>query len=73
MITLTGFSLDDPGHGELTLGIRAVDETKNMVIVGSQEKIDLLRENFSQISSIAWTRDFRAPVNVGDVMGILTF
>ena len=73
VITLTGFSLDDPGHGELTLGIRAVDETKNMVIVGSQEKIDLLRENFSQISSIAWTRDFRAPVNVGDVMGILTF
>ena len=73
VIDIAGFSLDDANHGELTLGIRAVDETKDMTIVGNSAKIDLLRENFSQISSIRWTREFRAPVNVGDVMGILTF
>jgi len=50
-----------------------VDDTKNMTIVGNRAKIDLLRENFSEVSSIRWTREFRAPVNVGDVMGILTF
>ena len=44
-----------------------------MTIVGNQEKIDLLRENFSEVSVIRWTREFRAPVNMGDVMGILTF
>lgn len=73
VIDIAGFSLDDANHGELTLGIRAVDNTKDMVIVGKKEKIDLLRENFGQVSSIKWTREFRAPVNVGDVMGILTF
>ena len=38
-----------------------------------KETIDLLRENFNQVSSIQWTREFRAPINAGDVMGILTF
>ena len=73
VIDIAGFSLEDGNHGELTLGIRAVDETKDMIIVGNREKIDLLRENFSQVSSIRWTREFRAPVSVGDVMGVLTF
>ena len=73
VIDITGFSLDDSNHGELTLGIRATDDSKDMTIVGNSEKIDLLRNNFSEISSIKWTRPFRAPINIGDVMGILTF
>ncbi len=73
VIDITGFSLEDENHGELTLGIRAADESKNMIIVGNSDKIDLLRENFSEVSAIRWTREFRAPVNAGDVMGILTF
>ena len=73
VIDISGFSLEDRGHGELTLGIRAVEETRDMTIVGNQEKIDLLRENFSEVSVIRWTREFRAPITVGDVMGILTF
>lgn len=74
VVDVAGFSLDDPNHGELTLGIRAVDEEKNMIIVGNKEKIDLLRENFAQVSVIKWNQaTVRAPVNVGDVIGILTF
>ncbi len=72
-ITVTGFSPDDPYHGELTLGIRAVDESKDMVIVANRESIDRLRENFAQVSSVKWIEEFRAPINIGDVMGILTF
>ena len=74
VVDVAGFSLDDPNHGELTLGIRAVDEEKDMIIVGNKEKIDLLRENFSQVSVIKWNQaTVRAPVNAGDVIGILTF
>ena len=73
VIDITGFATDDALHGELTLGIRAVDEDKDMTIVGRKDNIDFLRENFGQVSSIRWTREFRAPINVGDVMGILTF
>lgn len=73
VIDITGFDTSDAQHGELTLGIRAVDDTKDMTIVGRKDNIDFLRENFGQVSSIRWTREFRAPINVGDVMGILTF
>lgn len=75
VITVTGFSPDDPGHGELTLGIRAADDSKDMLIVGNKEKIRLLRENFSQVSSIKWSGDgaFRAPIQAGDVLGVLTY
>ena len=73
VIDITGFALDDENHGELTLGIRAVDPEKDMTIIGNSSTIDLLRKNFSQISSIEWTRAFQAPINAGDVMGILTF
>ena len=79
-INVTGFSLDDSNHGELQLAIRARDEEKNMVIVGRKEKIDRLRENFSQVSSIKWNTDennqaieFRAPIQAGDVLGTLIF
>lgn len=73
VIELTGFSPDDPFHGELTLGIRSMGDTSDMIIIGDKERIDMLRENFNQISVVNWTREFRAPVNVGDVMGVLTF
>ncbi len=73
VIEIAGFDLNDVGHGELTLGIRAADESKDMTIVGRKSTIDFLRDRFSQITSIVWTREFRAPINIGDVMGILTF
>ena len=73
VIEIAGFDLNDAKHGELTLGIRAVDEDRDMSVVGRRETIDMLRERFSQVSSIVWTKEFRAPINIGDVMGILTF
>ena len=72
-IEIAGFDPRDPEHGKLTLGIRAVDEAKNMTIVGHKSKIELLRENFNEISTIKWVREFRAPISVGDVIGELTF
>ena len=73
VIDIAGFDLRDSRHGELTLGIRAIDEDRDMTVVGRKSTIDMLRENFSQISTVEWVREFRAPIHVGDVMGILTF
>ncbi len=73
IIDIAGFDINDSRHGELTLGIRAVDPQRDMTVVGRRSTIDMLRENFSQISTIEWTREFRAPIHIGDVMGILTF
>jgi len=73
-VNVSGFSLDDSNHGEMQLAIRARDEEKNMVIVGRKEKIDLLRENFSLVSSVKWnSSEFRAPIYAGDVLGTLLF
>ncbi len=73
-VNVSGFSLDDSNHGELQLAIRARDEEKNMVIVGRKDKIDRLRENFSQVSTIKWNQsEFRAPIYAGDVLGTLIF
>ena len=73
VIEIAGFDLRDAEHGNLTLGIRAMDETRDMTIVGRKDTINMLRNNFAQISTIEWTREFRAPISVGDVMGILTY
>lgn len=73
-VNVSGFSLEDSNHGELSLAIRARDEEKDMVIVGRKDKIDRLRENFSQVSTIKWNQsEFRAPINAGDVLGTLIF
>ncbi len=73
-VNVSGFSLEDSNHGEMELAIRARDEGKNMIIVGRKEKIDLLRENFSQVSSVKWnSTEFRAPIYAGDVLGTLMF
>ena len=73
-VNVSGFSLDDDNHGELSLAIRARDEEKDMVIVGRKDKIDRLRENFSQVSTVKWNQsEFRAPINAGDVLGTLIF
>ena len=73
-VTVTGIDMNDPYQGELQLAIRAKDETKDMTIVGTKDKIDLLRENFGQVSSIKWvSSEFRAPITAGQVLGTLTF
>ena len=73
VIEIAGFDLSDKQHGQLTLGIRAVDPDRDMTVVGHKSVIDTMRENFNEVSTVRWTRDFRAPIHVGDVMGILTF
>ena len=73
MIEIAGFDLSDKQHGQLMLGIRAVDPDRDMTVVGHKTMIDTMRENFNEVSTVSWTREFRAPIHVGDVMGILTF
>ena len=77
-IDIMGFALDDyysetEKYGTVRLGIRPVDEDTDVRIVGTVDEIETMKNNFSSISHVNWTREFRAPINEGDVMGILTF
>ena len=81
-IEIMGFALDDTMNGSLALGrlelgIRLPTgenaPTEDIKIIGTVEEIQALRENISTVSHVNWTREFRAPVTVGETMGTLTF
>lgn len=77
-IEIAGFDLNDMTNGELSLGrldlgIRLAEDQEEAVIVGTVEDINIMKNNFSSVSHINWTKEFRAPILTGDIMGILTF
>lgn len=82
-IEIMGFALDDTIGGELALGrlelgIRLkenADGTKpeDAKIIGTIAEIQSLKDNLSTVSHINWSREFRAPVTVGETMGVMTF
>lgn len=72
-LRINGFDTEDSGLGELKLNIRAVDPTRVVRITGEIETVDRIAENYSAYTNIRWLREARAPVEAGEVMGILTF
>lgn len=77
-IDIAGFALndyvnDEEKYGTIKLGIRPMDEDAEVHVVGTKDEIETMKDNFSSISHVNWTREFRAPIYEGDVMGILTF
>lgn len=77
-IDIAGFALDDyyndeEKYGTVKLGIRPMDEENEVHVVGTRDEIETMKNNFSSISHVNWTREFRAPIYEGDVMGVLTF
>jgi D-alanyl-D-alanine carboxypeptidase len=69
----TGFSLSDPHLGVLGLNIEAVDPTNVVRITGPTADIERLMDSYRSFTSVEWTREARAPITEGEVMGILTF
>ncbi|GHU65254.1 serine-type D-Ala-D-Ala carboxypeptidase [Clostridia bacterium] len=68
-----GFSIDDPGRGELTLSIRAQNPLSTTRITGPIADVQLYSEQYRSYSTIQITSDLRAPISKGDVLGVLTF
>lgn len=73
VVEIKGFDMLDEDLGRLTLDIRAVDPTRMVRITNLAPEIDAIIENFSAYTNLRWIRELRAPVEEGDVMGILTF
>lgn len=72
-ISLRGFSLSDPGKGDLEVSLQAQDSTKKISITRNVSEIDALIADFNKYTSARWTSDFRAPITQGQVMGTFTF
>lgn len=73
IVDIRGFDLDDPQVGRLTLEIRLQSTGVSDVIVTSREEMEYWVQNFSSYTVTEFTRELKAPISQGEVMGTLTY
>lgn len=72
-IETSGFSLTDTDLGRLELGIQATEGTRTVKIVATKAEVELMIKNMSKTILVEYKRDFAAPIQQGEVMGIMTY
>jgi len=73
VLDIRSFDLEDPEVGRLTLNIRKTDPAATDLIVTTQDQVEYWVQNFSSITVTEFTREFKAPITEGEVMGTLTY
>ena len=69
----SGYDKDDIGLGELELSASPVDPTKTVEISGTYEKIEQLTKNLRNLVMVQYTRELKAPITAGEVIGKMTY
>ena len=69
----SGYDRSDPGLGKLELSASPVDPTQTVEISGTYAKIEELTANLRNMVVVEYTRDLRAPITAGEVMGTMTY
>lgn len=72
-IDIRGFAMDDPEVGRLTLDLQLKSTGVADTIVTTREDIEYWAQNFSSMTVTEFTRELRAPITRGEVMGTLTY
>ena len=72
-IEIRGFDLNDEDVGRLTLDLQLQTTGVSDHIVTTREEIEAWSQNFSSKTVTEFTRELRAPVAQGEVMGTLTY
>lgn len=73
VIDVRGFDLEDEQVGRLSLDIRLQTTNVSDAIVTTREELEYWVRNFSTLTVTEFTRDLRAPITQGEVMGTLTY
>lgn len=73
IIETSGFSMDDPDVGRLTLEIRPTEGTRTVHIVDTRAAVEDMARNLKQNVIIEYQRDFTAPITQGETFGTLTY
>ena len=74
VVDIRGFDLEDEQVGRLTLNLRlSSDSAGKDLIVMTREERDYWAQNFSSMTVTEFTREFKAPITEGEVMGKLTY
>lgn len=72
-IQISGFSLDDPDIGALTLSLRARADTQTVRFIDTEAVVKEIMSDYSGYTNIEYTVDHRAAITQGQVMGTITF
>ena len=73
VIDVRGFDLEDEQVGRLSLDIRLQTTNVSDAIVTTREELEYWVRNFSTLTVTEFTRELRAPITQGEVMGTLTY
>lgn len=72
-IETTGFSLDDPQLGTLTLSCIPAVAGKSASITATHAEVERLKQDLRDIVLVQYTRDFTAPITAGEQLGTMTY
>lgn len=69
----TGYDKADPGLGKLELSASPVDPTKVVEISGTYDEIEQMTANLRNLVLVQYTRELKAPISAGEVIGTMTY
>ena len=69
----TGYDKSDAGLGELELSATPVDPTQTVEISGTYAEIEQMTQNLRNMDLVQYTRELKAPIAAGEVIGTKTY
>ncbi len=73
VINISAFSLEDSDLGRLELAIRKLDPAANDSLIAPKGKLDEQIKLYNSRTQIEYTRTLEAPVEAGEVIGLMTY
>lgn len=73
VIETSGFSMEDEDLGRLQLNLVADTDDRTVHIVATKAEVESMARNLKQLVLVEYTRDFAAPISVGEEFGTLTY
>lgn len=73
VININSFSMDDGDLGRLELSVRKMDPLANDAMVAPKDSTEDQTTLFNNRTQIEYTRVLEAPINAGEVIGIMTY
>ena len=68
-----GYEASDRGLGELELSCSPVDPKKTVTISGTHDTLQYMSENLRELLLVQYTRELRAPISAGEIIGTMTY
>lgn len=72
-IITTGYAMNDEGYGRLELYAKPVSGAVEMPIITTQSDLNKMARNLRQTVTIEYSRDFAAPIEMGESLGTMTY